>query len=72
MLDKVYPGSVNWKLATKPPIKMPFRKLENCNQVINIGKDLKFSMVNLAGNDIVQGNKKLIVGELILPKCASW
>ncbi|XP_037467890.1 fimbrin-4-like [Triticum dicoccoides] len=64
VLDKVYPGSVNWKLATKPPIKMPFRKLENCNQVINIGKDLKFSMVNLAGNDIVQGNKKLIVALL--------
>jgi plastin-1 len=42
---------------------MPFRKLENCNQVIKIGKDLKFSLVNLAGNDIVQGNKKLIVGE---------
>ncbi|VAI73331.1 unnamed protein product [Triticum turgidum subsp. durum] len=64
VLDKVCPGYVNWKLATKPPIKMPFRKLENCNQVINIAKDLKFSMVNLAGNDIVQGNKKLIVALL--------
>ncbi|KQK18479.1 fimbrin-4 isoform X2 [Brachypodium distachyon] len=64
VLDKVYPGSVNWKIATKPPIKMPFRKLENCNQVIQIGKQLKFSLVNLAGNDIVQGNKKLIVALL--------
>ena len=63
VLDKVSPGSVNWKLASKPPIKLPFRKLENCNQVIKIGKELKFSLVNLAGNDIVQGNKKLIVGE---------
>lgn len=59
------PGSVNWKLATKPPIKLPFRKLENCNQVVKIGKQLKFSLVNLAGNDIVQGNKKLIVGESV-------
>ncbi|KAH8489612.1 hypothetical protein H0E87_025009 [Populus deltoides] len=32
VLDKVSPGSVNWKLASKPPIKMPFRKVENCNQ----------------------------------------
>lgn len=64
VLDKVSPGSVNWKLATKPPIKLPFRKLENCNQVIKIGKQLKFSLVNLAGNDIVQGNKKLIVALL--------
>lgn len=62
-LDKVSPGIVKWKQASKPPIKMPFRKVENCNQVVGIGKELKFSLVNVAGNDIVQGNKKLILGE---------
>ncbi|CAK9165472.1 unnamed protein product [Ilex paraguariensis] len=62
VLDKVSPGSVNWKHATKPPIKMPFRKVENCNQVVRIGKQLKLSLVNVAGNDIVQGNKKLLLG----------
>ncbi|GMY21670.1 fimbrin-2 [Fagus crenata] len=61
-LDKVSPRIVNWKIANKPPIKMPFRKVENCNQVVKIGKQLKFSLVNIAGNDIVQGNKKLILG----------
>lgn len=65
MLDKISPGSVNWKQATKPPIKMPFRKVENCNQVIRIGKQLKFSLVNVAGNDVVQGNKKLILGKVL-------
>ncbi|KAK4397609.1 Fimbrin-5 [Sesamum angolense] len=64
VLDKISPGSVNWKLATKPPIKMPFRKVENCNQVISLGKELNFSLVNVAGNDIVQGNKKLILAFL--------
>ncbi|KAK9077589.1 hypothetical protein SSX86_005926 [Deinandra increscens subsp. villosa] len=64
VLDKVSPGSVNWKQATKPPIKMPFRKVENCNQVIKLGKQLKLSLVNLAGNDFVQGNKKLILAFL--------
>ncbi|RRT58295.1 hypothetical protein B296_00046708 [Ensete ventricosum] len=64
VLDKVSPGSVNWKQATKPPIKMPFRKVENCNQVIEVGKQLNFSLVNVAGNDIVQGNKKLILAYL--------
>ncbi|KAH6766009.1 Actin binding Calponin homology domain-containing protein [Perilla frutescens var. hirtella] len=63
-LDKVSPGIVNWKFASKPPIKMPFRKVENCNQVVKIGKQLKFSLVNIAGNDIVQGNKKLILAYL--------
>ncbi|KAK8963236.1 Fimbrin-like protein 2 [Platanthera guangdongensis] len=64
VLDKLFPGTVNWKQSNKPPIKMPFRKVENCNQVVRIGKDLKFSMVNVAGNDIVQGNKKLILAFL--------
>lgn len=66
VLDKISPGSVNWKQASKPPIKMPFRKVENCNQVIKIGKQLNFSLVNVAGNDIVQGNKKLILGKIAL------
>lgn len=61
VLDKVSPGCVNWKQATKPPIKMPFRKVENCNQGVKIGKQLRFSLVNVAGSDIVQGNKKLIL-----------
>lgn len=64
VLEKVAPGSVNWKRANKPPIKMPFKKVENCNQAISIGKELKFSLVNVAGNDIVQGNKKLILAYL--------
>ncbi|XP_057466189.1 fimbrin-1-like [Actinidia eriantha] len=64
VLDKISPGSVKWKQATKPPIKMPFRKVENCNQVIRIGKQLKFSLVNVAGHDVVQGNKKLILAFL--------
>ncbi|KAL2466951.1 Fimbrin-5 [Abeliophyllum distichum] len=64
VLDKVSPGSVNWKQATKPPIRMPFRKVENCNQVVGIGKQLKLSLVNVAGNDFVQGNKKLILAFL--------
>lgn len=64
-LEKISPGSVNWKQATKPPIKMPFRKVENCNQVVEIGKQLEFSLVNVAGNDFVQGNKKLILGTFL-------
>ncbi|CAN6968857.1 unnamed protein product [Brassica oleracea var. botrytis] len=63
VLDNVYPGSVNWKRAYKPPIEKPFKKIENCNQVVKIGKDMRFSLVNVAGNDIVQGNKKLILDD---------
>ena len=62
-LDKISPGIVNWKIANKPPIKMPFRKVENYNQVVKLGKQLNFSLINIAGNDIMQGNKKLILGK---------
>lgn len=66
VLDKIFPGSINWKQATKPPIRMPFRKVENCNQVIEVGTQLRFSLVNVSGNDIVQGNKKLILGNIFI------
>lgn len=64
VMDKLAPGSVNWKMANRPPIKLPFRKVENCNQVLKIGKEINFSLVNIAGNDIVQGSKKLILAFL--------
>ncbi|EPS58273.1 hypothetical protein M569_16542, partial [Genlisea aurea] len=63
-LDRISPGTVDWKAASPPPIRMPFRKVENCNQVVKIGKQIKFSLVNIAGNDIVEGNKKLILAYL--------
>ncbi len=62
VLDKVAPGSVAWKCANRPPIQMPFKRVENCNQAVDIGRRLNFSLVNVAGSDIVQGNKKLIIG----------
>jgi len=64
VMDKIAPGSVNWKMANQPPIKLPFRKLENCNQVLKIGKEINFSLVNIAGTDIVRGSKKLILAFL--------
>ncbi|XP_024545636.1 fimbrin-1 [Selaginella moellendorffii] len=64
ILDKLEPGSINWKAANKPPIKMPFKKVENCNQAIDAARKLRLSLVNVAGSDIVQGNRKLILAFL--------
>ncbi|KAH6555254.1 hypothetical protein KP509_1Z270100 [Ceratopteris richardii] len=52
VLDKIVPGIVDWKLANRPPIKLLLKKVENCNQVITIGRNLKLSVVNIAGNDV--------------------
>jgi plastin-1 len=59
-IDKVKPGSVEWKKVNRPaPITSKFKKVENCNYVTVLGKAMKFSLVGIQGSDLVDGNKKL-------------
>jgi hypothetical protein len=37
-------------------------KLENCNYIVELGKQLKFSLVGIAGQDINDGNATLTLG----------
>jgi len=37
-------------------------KLENCNYTVELGKQLKFSLVGIAGQDISEGNATLTLG----------
>jgi len=61
VIDKIEPGTVHWnKVEMKPNNK--FKKLSNCNYAVVLGKQLKMSVVNLGGADIVDRNKKLILG----------
>lgn len=36
-------------------------KLENCNYAVELGRQLKFSLVGIAGQDISEGNQTLIL-----------
>jgi len=59
IMDKIEPGVVTWsKVNTKKPLNK-FKQVENCNYAILIGKQLKFSLVGVAGSDIQAANKKL-------------
>jgi plastin-1 len=58
--DTVEPGCVNWKRVNVEP-KSRFKKVENANYAVDIGKSFKFSLINVAGLDIVDQNKKLIL-----------
>jgi hypothetical protein len=58
VMDKVQPGIVNWRSVNMSP-KNKFKRVENCNYVVTLGKQLKFSLVNVGGVDIVDKNKKL-------------
>ncbi len=62
VMDKVSPGIVDWtKVNQKLPLNK-FKKVENCNYVVVLGKQLKFSLVGIGGTDIVDGNKTLTLG----------
>merc|ERR1711871_775876 len=59
VMDRVQPGCVNWK-RVNIGAKDRFRCVENCNYCVEVGKDpLGFSLVNVGGIDIVDGDKKL-------------
>ena len=61
VIDKIEPGTVHWKKVTKKP-NNKFKKLGNCNYAVVLGKQLKISLVGTGGSDIVDGNKKLLLG----------
>jgi len=65
LIDKVRPGIVNWDKVNKPPFKKigaHMKKLENCNYAVELGRELKFSLVGIGGSDIYDCNKTLTLG----------
>jgi plastin-1 len=61
VMDIVQPGIVDWKRVNQNPNTV-FKKVENCNYAVDLGKQMKFSLVGIGGKDIVDGNQKLILG----------
>jgi len=59
ILDKIEPGIVDWSKVNKTKPLNKFKQVENCNYAIVLGKQLKFSLVGIGGQDINAGNKKL-------------
>ena len=61
--DKIKPGLVDWKKVNKStPITSKFKRVENTNYSVVLGKSLKFTLVGIQGSDIVDGNKTLTLG----------
>eukprot|EP01032_Pedospumella_encystans_P019987 gene19987-22718_t len=60
-IDRVSPGLVVWKKVNLEP-KSRFKEVENGNYAVDLCKMMRFSMINVGGLDIVDGNKKLILG----------
>jgi len=64
--DKVIPGSVNWRHVNKAPASggelMRFKAVENTNYAIELGKQMRFSLVGVQGADITDGQRTLTLG----------
>ena len=60
VIDKVSPGSVNWKQVDEKP-NNKFKKVGNCNVAVDSMKKAGFKAVGIGGMDIHDGNKKLIL-----------
>mmetsp|Transcript_28944 Transcript_28944/g.57852 ORF Transcript_28944/g.57852 Transcript_28944/m.57852 type:complete len:620 (+) Transcript_28944:43-1902(+) len=60
VMDRVQPGIVAWNKVNINP-RNRFKKVENCNYAVVLGKQMRFSLVNVGGVDLVDGNKKLIL-----------
>ncbi|CAI5954357.1 unnamed protein product [Closterium sp. NIES-64] len=69
VMDKIRPGCVEWKTVARPSggqqhLRAVYKKIENCEQALRVGRQLKLNLVGTGGNDIVSGNRKLILGFL--------
>jgi len=61
ILDKLYPGQVDWKKAVlKPTHKL--HRIQNCNYVIEVSKNQKdLKIIAIGGVDIEDGKRKPIL-----------
>lgn len=61
LYDVIRPGIVTWSRVTKKFSKLGkfMEMLENCNYAVELGKELKFSLVGIDGKDIKDGNPTL-------------
>jgi plastin-1 len=59
IMDKIDPGTVNWKRVNQQAPMHRIKQVENANYAVELGKDLKFSLVGIGGVDIANGNETL-------------
>jgi plastin-1 len=59
IIEKVNPGTVNWKTVNKPPMVSAFKKIENCARVLELAQSgLEVKVVSICGLDLAERKKK--------------
>lgn len=61
LYDIIKPGIVNWPKVHRKfsNLRKFMEKLENCNYAVELGREIKFSLVGIAGQDLNEGNVTL-------------
>lgn len=62
LYDIIKPGTVKWNRVHRKftnERKKFMEKLENCNYAVELGKEIKFSLVGIGGQDLNEGNVTL-------------
>ena len=62
MIDKIKPGTVNWKIVEQKNFKNPFKVGVNCQEAIDASKRSGYKIVSCGNKDIQNGSKKHILG----------
>lgn len=72
LYEAIRPGIVNWKRVVKifRKLQSMMDQIQNCNYAVELGKQLRFSLVGIQGKDIYDGNPTLTLG--IIFGCAKW
>ncbi|CAB3409137.1 unnamed protein product [Caenorhabditis bovis] len=61
LYDIIRPGMVSWKrvVRTFHKLRGMMDQIQNCNYAVELGKQLRFSLVGIQGKDIYDGNQTL-------------
>lgn len=61
LYDAIRPGIVNWKRVVRQFRKLQsmMDQIQNCNYAVELGKQLRFSLVGIQGKDIYDANQTL-------------
>ena len=57
MIDKIKPGTVNWKIVEFKNLKNPFKVGVNCQEAIDASKKSGYSIISIGNKDIQEGRK---------------
>ena len=60
VMERLQPGSVDWGRVEGTP-KNKYERVANCNYATKVAKDLGCKLVGISGQDIADGNEKLLL-----------